>query len=100
MNEQTVERRAALRDLLTCASVNCPNTPAYTDAQILFESLRGSTDKTPDEHAQIMSLVASCIAQIQNGATMLDLNARAPQPTLASVRRDLERSLPRGPNRG
>ncbi len=97
MNEQTVERNGALRDLLACASVNCPNTPAFTDAQILFESLRGSTDKTPHEHAQVMSLVASCVSQIQAGATTLNLNPPRRQPTVSRIKSDLQRHLPRSP---
>lgn len=89
MNQQTIERRAALSDLMACASANCPNTPAHSTAQILFSSLHGATDKPPRQHAQTMSLIASCISQIQAGATELDLNAKPRSGVLTNTRREL-----------
>lgn len=106
MHEQTAATRRAelsakLNDLLTVCAVNCPDSPAMASAELLFHSLGGATaDADPFKHAQKLNLLESCIAQVRAGATELDLNPPRRQPTLDGIRADLERTLPRGPNRG
>ena len=104
MNEQqTFEIRhaeldAALTDLVRVAAIRAPDSPALTTALLLRNSVNVSARAAdPVQHRQAMSLLESCLSQVQAGKTELDLTAPKGQPTLAKLRTDLQRTLPRGP---
>jgi hypothetical protein len=96
--QRRAERTAALNDLLTACEIRCPDSAAFASAQLLDSSLRNGNADDAHKHARTMSLIGSALAQVQAGATTLDIDVKPRQPTLDALRRDLENTLPRGPS--
>ena len=102
-NAQTAETRhaeldAALNDLVRAAAFHTPDSPALTTALLLRNSMNvAGRAADPLAHRQAMALLESCLSQVQAGKTELDLTAPKGQPTLAKLRTDLARALPRAP---
>jgi hypothetical protein len=96
--QRRAERTAALSDLLAACAIRCPESAAMTTARLLESSLRHRPADDAHKHARAMSLIGSALAQVQAGATTLDIDVKPRQPTVDALRRDLENTLPRGPS--
>ncbi len=96
--QRKTERVNALNDLLSACAVRCPNSEAMTTARLLDSSLRGGSAEDAFKHRKTMSLIGSALEQVAAGAQTLELDVKPRQPTVDALRRDLENTLPRGPN--